>query len=111
VTPDFVATDHRPLGWGALTGPEFMEFFLNTFELVPEARWRLSSVDLVSPTVAVYQLELGGPGGESGPFGIPSIIAVSSRDGLMASLDNYGREQAAMAFERGRELAALPGGP
>src|SRR5262249_27595169 len=40
VTPDYVLVDHRPLGWGTLDGPTYLQSLKTLAELAPDTRFR-----------------------------------------------------------------------
>ena len=105
---DFVAVDHRPLGWGEVDRMDFIAMYPPMFERAPDVRWRLVTDKLVTRQVAVGEMEVaGGHGvGDAGGFELRMLGVLRTLDGQGAGLELYPVEDEAAALARAHDILA-----
>ncbi len=100
IREDFVAIDHRPLGWGELDREEYVGLYPPMFEQSPDVRWRIVADRYLTPQVVVATVAVGGGYGDSGAFDIQFVSVLT-----LARLEIFPLEDEAAALARAGELA------
>jgi tetratricopeptide (TPR) repeat protein len=103
LAPGFVLVDHRPLGWGRLDGPTYVESLRALVELAPDARLRCDH-EWRCERGALGVFLLSGTR-EGGRFEESRVVVVEhDRQGRQARQDHYTLDQLDAARARFEEL-------
>jgi hypothetical protein len=103
--PDFVLVDHRPLGWGTLDGPTYLESLKALAELAPDTRFRTDHL-WVSVRGLMFVNVLHGTR-DGGAFEEPRVHVYEFDDqGRTCRQDFYALDQLDEARARFKELRA-----
>jgi tetratricopeptide (TPR) repeat protein len=106
LSPEFVIEDHRPIGWGRLSGDEWIGFLRALVELRPDAVSRVDHVLAMNERGNLFISHWEGDE-SGGQFEIPSITSSAfAADGRLKRTDVYGLDQLDEAQAR---FAALRG--
>jgi class 3 adenylate cyclase/tetratricopeptide (TPR) repeat protein len=108
---DFVAVDHRPLGWGTIDADQFVELYRSPVELAPDVRAALVAVHAISSGGACVRAELRGTTSDGGPFRTSATIVTAAADKKLTRCDFFPELQPevgiALLHGRGRDADDL----
>jgi hypothetical protein len=105
VSPDLVAEDHRPLGWGIARSPQaYATAIRPVSELRPDVALRFDHLLLADRAALLVVSWIGSDAGR--PFAIPLVVVFGlGRDGRIRRAHHYNLEELAEARARFADLA------
>jgi hypothetical protein len=110
LSEDFLATDHRPLGWRHLDAVQFVAWYPPMIEQRPDVQWGIGDEHLGTEHVVCVDVVVGGGASgadhDPGGFDIPQTVVATARDGRLTSMELYDQAERDTAIAHARDLSA-----